>query len=241
MKVNSKILKRLKTIRDGEVFTYSRLGISQEEYSAAAKAIERLIKQGKLQRISAGKFYKPKQSVFGTLNPAEEQLIKPYLYEGGQRIAYETGPSLYNKLGLTTQISKTIKVASRDKEIKAQIGNLSIRSTKSYTNITEDNYPLLEILDAIKDFKKIPDKDDRSSIKRLTALIKELSTEQRKKMISLAIKYPPRVAALLGAILSNFAPSIDLTLLQKRLNPFTAYDFGISPSLLPTADLWNIK
>jgi len=241
MKISDKISRKLRSIKEGEVFTYSKLGISKDEYVAAAKAIERLIKQGRLQRMSPGVFYISKQSVFGTLKPAEEQLLKPYLYDANQRIAYETGPSLYNRLGLTTQISKSIKVASRDKEIKATIGNLKIRSTKSYTNITEDNYQLLQILDVIKDFKKIPDKDDTVSIGRLTALITTLTPSQTEKIIKLATKYPPRVAALLGAIISSFAPFKDLTVLQKRLNPFTSYNFGINATLLPTVGLWNIK
>src|SRR5690606_26663300 len=107
-----KISKKVKTFPEGNTFTYDQLGIGSAEYLAAAKAMERLVKQGKVKRASTGIFYKPKVTAFGTLQPREEELLKPYLFENNKRIAYVTGASLYNRLGLTTQIPKTIKVAS---------------------------------------------------------------------------------------------------------------------------------
>ncbi len=85
-------------------------------------------------------FFKPKQTVFGELLPKEEEILKPYLYKNGYRIAYITGIYLYNKLGLTTQIPQTIKIASRNKEIKVNKSNLKIKPAKSYVDVTSKNY-----------------------------------------------------------------------------------------------------
>ncbi|HMH23648.1 MAG TPA: DUF6088 family protein [Puia sp.] len=241
MKVTEKINKKLGQIPDGSTFTYRQLNIDKEEYLAAAKAIERLIKRGTVQRASTGLFYKPKQTIFGALRPNEEELLKPYLFEGNNRVAYITGNSLYNRLGLTTQIPNSIKVASRDKRIITTIGNLKIRPIKSYVDVTADNYYLLEVLDAIKDFKKIPDRDQQRSIEVLTGLLKQFNESDKKRLIRYALKYPPRVRALLGALLSNMATLQDLDVLEKGLNPFTAYAYGIKKELLPTIDAWNIK
>ncbi len=87
---------------EGTTFRYQELDIPVENYNAAAKALERYIRQELIKRVSTGVFYKPVKSVFGTLKPKEEELIKPYLFKNGKRIAYITGNSLYNRLGLTT-------------------------------------------------------------------------------------------------------------------------------------------
>ncbi|MGM0644583.1 MAG: hypothetical protein ACQETC_12495, partial [Thermodesulfobacteriota bacterium] len=62
----------------------------------------------------------------------------------------------YNRMGLTTQIPKDIKVASKVKEIRTRIGNINARRVKSYVEVTNENYRMLEILDALKDFNQIP-------------------------------------------------------------------------------------
>lgn len=54
---------------------------------------------------------------FGEIMPDEQQILKPYLYQNGKRVAYITGSSLYNELGLTTQVAARLQIASRDKRI----------------------------------------------------------------------------------------------------------------------------
>ncbi len=108
---------RIYSIQEGITFQYQQLGTDLEEYSAAAKAIERFIKKGFIKRSSIGVFYKPKQSVLGELRPREEQLLKPYLFQDGKHIAYGTGGSLYTCMTPTTQAPQIIKVASKAKLI----------------------------------------------------------------------------------------------------------------------------
>ena len=87
MNIAKKIETQIGKIKDGETFTYQDLSIRKEEYTATAKTLERLIKKGKIKRISTGVFYKPLQTVFGELKPNEEEVIKPYLFKNGERIA----------------------------------------------------------------------------------------------------------------------------------------------------------
>lgn len=72
-------------------------------------------------------------------------------------VSYITGGALYNRLGLTTQIPRNIKIASRDKRIETSIGSMKVTSVKSYAEINEGNYQILQVLDALKDFKRISD------------------------------------------------------------------------------------
>ena len=107
MKISENRLLQLEKIPDDRVFGYADLKIGENQFLSAAKAIERLQKKGVIQKLSKGKFYKPKKSVFGILKPNQEELLKSYLFDGKKRITYITGNYLYNQLGLTTQVGSS--------------------------------------------------------------------------------------------------------------------------------------
>jgi hypothetical protein len=193
-----------------------------------------------IKRITTGVFYKPKKSVFGELRPRETEIIKPYLYEQGKRIAYITGTALYNNLGLTTQVPKTVKVASRSKRIYINSGSIKAKPVKSYVDVTEENYSLLEILDVLKDFTKIPDMDKKRGILFLQNKLEGLPEKETNTLVKYALKYPPRVRAFLGAILNEISGQENRNLKQS-LNPFTTYSLNLNKNILTTASNWNIK
>lgn len=240
MTVAQKIEKIINRFPSGETFRYDRLNIKTNEYTAATKAMQRFIEKGKVRRVSTGLFYKPKESMFGDLPPREEKMIEPYLYEGGKRIAYITGLSLYNRLGLTTQVPKSLKIACREKRIYVNNQKVSAKPVKSYVDVTEQNYQLLELLDALKDFDKIPDLDKASGIQLLSNKISILEGGDQNKLVRLGLKYPPRTRALLGAILEkgNIEAS-NIQILRDSLNPLSEYNLGLS-NILINADNWNI-
>lgn len=240
MGVTQNIQKQISKLAEGTAFKYEQLAVEPQELAAAAKAIERLIAKGVIKRISTGVFYKPKKTVFGELKPNEEELLKPYLFEKGKRIAYVTGTSLYNRFGLTTQIPKSIKIASRIKRITVSSGTIKALPAKSYVDVTDNNFYLLELLDALKDFKQIPDLDKSSAIKILSKKLKELNPSETKLLIKCSLAYPPRVRGFLGALLEKIKASAELTELKTSLNPLSKYDYGIE-NILPTAKNWNIK
>jgi len=244
MKVSEKIKKKIAGIKEGTTFKYKQIGIIPEEYSAAAKAIERLIEAETIKRVSTGVFYKPKKTVFGEIRPEEKELLKPYLFRQNKRIAYITGTSLYNLMGLTTQIPRVVKVASREKRISIRLGNIQAKPVKSYVDVDDNNYVLLEILDALKDFKDIPDLDKAMAIKNIIGKLMELKPIQKNQMVKYSLKYPPRTRALLGGLLetSDLQNSASLLkTLKQSLNPLTYYYYGISEQILSTATSWNIK
>ncbi len=241
MKTSQKIEEKIDKLKVGTTFNYKSLSIEIDEYSAAAKTLERLIKKGKIKRISSGIFYKPKQTVFGEIMPKEEEILNVFLFENGKRIAYITGLSLYNRLGLTTQVPKTIKIACRDKRISASIGNIQGKPVKSYIDVTDSNYYLLEILDSLKDFKFIPDLDLKSGIEIEKELLRKIEIKELNKLINYALKYPPRVRAFLGALIETISENADLSDLKKSLNPFSQFDYNISSEILPNSLNWNIR
>ena len=241
MKVSDKIKKNIAKIPDGTPFTYQDLAIIPGECPAATKAIERLIKNGAISRASTGVFYKPKNSPFGTLKPREEELLRPYLFENNKRVAYITGTALYNKLGLTTQVPKNIKVASRDRRIITTVGNIQVKPVKSYVDVTDDNYYLMELLDVLKDFKTIPDTDKSQTIRFVLKKIKALSAKEKDQFIKIAIKYPPRVRAFAGALLSEISNKLAVQELKESINPLSTFKFSISNKQLSKIKCWNIS
>lgn len=242
MKVTDKIENAIAAYTPGEVFKFNELGLIPDEYIAGVKAVSRMVKSGALRRASTGKYYKLNQTPFGELKPGEDELLKTYLFADGKRIAYITGPTLYNRLGLTTQIPRTVQVASRDKRIVAKVGNLKVKAVKSYVDVTDSNYQVLGLLDAIKDFKDIPDQNTETVLIRLKTLIMELSNIQQRELATLSLRYPPRARALTGALLDwNKADNKLTKPIAGTLNPLSVYNFAISKNLLPPADKWNIK
>ncbi|MGZ0014622.1 DUF6088 family protein [Yeosuana sp. AK3] len=241
MNITTSIKTKVARIDTGEVFTYDTLSIPQSEFSAAAKALSRLVANGVIKRYKNGMYYKPKQTVFGELKPREDVLLKNYLFENDKQIAYVTGVRLYNQLGLTTQVPNVVRLASKDKEIKTKIGNLIIKPAKSYVTITKKNVPLLQLLDVIKDFKNIPDMDKKKGVSFLKEKIENLSDEDKEKLTNFAKAYPPKVRALLGAILEVLSFDQLSESLKETINFLSSYEFGISEKTLPSVSNWNIS
>jgi hypothetical protein len=226
----------------GKTFGYEDLRIPKGDYATAAKALERLQKEGLIKKISKGVFYKPEQTVFGELQPDYSELLRPYLFENGKRVAYETGTSLYNRLGLTTQMAFRIKIASRGKRIRVNRGTLKVTPVKSYTEVTDNNYETLGLLDAFKDIKRIPDCPVAHAVRRLTAIIKELNDQQTTSLMRYALLYPARVRALVGAVLENIGQKEQgMKKLKDSLNPLTTIQLGLKETELPTQGNWYIK
>jgi len=220
MTLAAEIRQRISQIPEGKTFGYNDLNIAKENYLTAAKALERFQKDGLIKKVSKGVFYKPQQSVFGELEPVYGELLRSYLFENGKRIAYETGYSLYNQLGLTTQMAFRIKIASRQKRININRGTLQAKAVKSYAEVNENNYQILGILDAIKDIKKIPDCSVKHAFRRLSS----------------------RVRALVGAILEQIgSDNKGLVKLNDSLNPLSTFKLGFSEEELPIKSKWYIE
>ena len=133
-------------------------------------------------------------------------------------MAYETSFSLYNSLGLTTQMAFKIKIATTGNRIKINQGSLEVSSVKSYVEVRDENYVLLGYLDALKDIRRIPDCSTLQAIKRMRVLIKALNNNEQAALVQLALNYPARTRALLGAILENLNSKTNLKELKNSLN-----------------------
>lgn len=241
MKVTDKILAKINRIDTGDVFGYDTLGINSDEVLAASKALSRLVDKGVIKRARKGYYYKPKVSAFGEQKPREDVLLSLYLFEKNKQVAYVTGTRLYNRLGLTTQVPNSIRIASLDKQVKGKVGNTIVKPAKSYVKVTTDNIKYLEVLDVIKDLNTIPDLEKSDGIVYLKKALYAFDNLEIKKLVTYGASYPPKVRALLGALLE--ALRIDFStynVLKKSMNPSSSYEYGINSQLLSTVTSWNI-
>ena len=243
MKTSEYIEDKIGRLPKNYVFTYVDFLTEVNKKEAIIKHLNRMVQSGKIDKLSKGKYYKPQESVFGTLLPEQYQIVKDLLEEDGRkRIGYITGYSIYNSLGFTTQVSSTIQIGTQHTRPKLKRGRYTISFIKQKNTINNENIPLLRLLDVIRFIKKIPDTTADKSCKRLLVLLKDLKDQDQVQIIKLAFKYGPGTRALLGALLSQIGIKEKQLLneLFESLNPITTYHIPISENVLPTAKNWYI-
>ncbi len=223
------------------VFTYRDFNPEVNGREAIIKALNRMVAKGEIEKLSKGKYYKPKETSFGFVPPDQYQVVKDLLGKGDNLTGYLTGYSVYTKLGLTTQVSNTIQIGRNETRPALRRGIYKISFVKQRNTITEKNIPFLQILDAFRFIKKIPDTTINDACKRLFEIVKNLNESDQIQMIRLAKKYPPATRALLGAMLETVLEKKAVEPLANSLNPITKYKIGLSTNCLSNATKWNIQ
>jgi len=240
MKTVDNVLIKIERFPNGYVFTYEDFMNEVNGREAVIKALNRLAASGRIAKLSKGKFYKSESTPFGNLEPDRYQVVKDLLEKDGRTIGYLTGLSTYNQLGLSTQVSNVIQIGKNETRPKFKRGNYTIAFVRQKNTITKDSIPLLQMLDAMRYIKKIPDTTVPDAFGRIRSIISTLGNSERSSMVRLAKKYPPATRALLGAILSSLGDEDTAKPLLASLNPISTYPFTGLTALLPEATKWNI-
>jgi len=239
MKITDYISYTIDRFPKGYVFTYADFPVEVNQKEAIIKALNRMVAAGKIAKLSKGKYYKPETTPFGILQPDRSQVVKDLLEENGKTVGYLTGYSIYNSLGLTTQLSNVIQIGKNVVRPAFKRGQYTISFIKQNNIITKENIPLLQILDAIRYIQKIPDTTVGKSGKRFIAILKDLSDTEKSTLVRLALKYPPSARALLGTLLDTIQADGISKPLYNSLNPITKYKLPGLKVVFPEADKWN--
>lgn len=241
MTVTQKIKRTLAIVPEGEVFDYNRFAISEGQEFALTKALSRLAKSGEIVRLEKGKYYKPRQTKFGTVRPPEAQVVKALSIRRDRPVGYVTGTTLYNSLGLTTQVSNVLEIARNKRLPEKNLLGYKIRFVVKPFTFRQQDISLLQLLDALQDIKKIPDSSAEKAMPILVDRMKKLKEEELKKMAKLALQYNPATRALLGALFEQFFHFIPVATLRKSINPLSKYKLNIPEIVLPNRSKWNIE
>lgn len=241
MKTSEIINNKIDRLPKGYVFTYNDFLDEVTSSQAVIKALNRMAASGKIVKLAKGKFYKQEKTLFGELEPNQQQIVKDLLETNGKIDGYITGLSCYNKLGLTTQVSNVIQIGKNIVRASLKRGNYLISFVKQRNVITKENIYLLQILDSIRYIKKIPDTFIEQSCVRLKSILGDLNKSDIDNIVRLAMKYPPSTRALLGALLSEIGYEEKTVKLKDSLNSVTIYKYKGAAKILTSSAQWNIK
>ena len=240
MSISQAVQSRIDTLPPGQVFGYRDLPDYTEAPLAVAQTMSRMVSAGRVKRLSKGKFYVPSKGIMGSRKPSDSALLRSVLYDGERLRGYVTGLALFNRLGLSTQIPRTVTVAIEGGRGGKDYGTIRIKTVPSRFPLREADIPLFEYLDVLREIKSIPDTDFNQVLLTMKGRIFSLSDTERTRLVELASEYDtPQVRALLGLILDSGAQ--DVAALKKTLNPTTVYKLPVDKDAWPLAKDWNIR
>ena len=227
MSIAASINRAVERFEPGRIFGYSDLAPYREAPGAVARALSRLAQENKITRVAKGRYCKPKQGLLGPLKPTDNELIRDTLYRDGRLRGYVTGAALYNRLGLTTQIPKTITIALNGARQEKDFGTIRIKTVPSRAPIRKADVPLLQYLDVLRDVKNVPDADPDSVLKAIAERFAALSDADVNRLQRLALDYyNAGTRALVGLLLTRNDQRIDPKL-RGSLNPLTRFRVGL--------------
>jgi hypothetical protein len=241
MKIIDIIRSKVDRMPSGYVFTCSDFTDEVKSWEGLVKALNRLAASGKIEKLAKGKYFKPEQSPFGTLEPGPFEIVKDLLERDGKIDGYLTGASIFNSFGFTTQVSSLIQIGKNKIRSPMQRGKYRISFVKQDNTITKENVPILQLLDIVRFIKKIPDSEIENNCKILLKLLSSLSEKEVGTMIRLVLKYPPSTRALVGAFLTKLGGIGGLEKIKRSLNPISSYKVPGVTGVLSSAVEWKIK
>lgn len=236
MSVAKQIRSYIDTVEDGKIFTYADLPVNNK--SAAAPVLSRMETKGDIKRLSKGKYYKPKEGMFGKLPPSDAEVLQSYMKDMGN--AYITGLKAFNIMGLTTQVPNVISIAGNGSARKIKVKNMTIEVFELKSSIERDDIGLAQMLDALDKIKKIPDTTPDNVVLYTKKIMADLSKKEKDRLAVLAKERRPRTRAIIGAILKELGEWQDAYMLKETLNPLSSYKVGLSYDTLKEKSKWKI-
>jgi hypothetical protein len=205
--------------------------------TAVAQALSRLTRQGKLERLSKGTYYSPRQTRFGkTLpNPAAIRRLA-----ARRNPIFPAGIAAANLLGFTTQTAPRAEVATSAPSLPRKLigGDTVIhtRRPEAWAKLSEADGALLDFL---RQGGRTSELSPEETAEKTIALLSEKGGFAR--LLKALPSEPPRVRAIFGAIGEQLGkrPAI-LRQLKDSLNPLSRFDFGLFAGL-PHAREWQAK
>ncbi|MDE0191683.1 MAG: DUF6088 family protein [Gammaproteobacteria bacterium] len=241
MSIAASVKRTIDRAPTGRIFGYEVFPQYRVSPGAVVRAVNRSVGTRRLVRVEKGRFYKPRKGVLGDVPVSDQERLRDALYRNGRRAGYVTGPALYNRLGLTTQMPKTIAIAVNRATQTKDLGTIRMKLLSRRAPISDSTVALLEILDILCDVRKVPDANVDRVIQETTKRLTELTPAELKKLQRFALDYyTPATRALLGMLLTRCRMEV-LPGLNASLNPTTRFDLGIDPAEWPESRAWNIR
>lgn len=178
----TRVFELKKHLKRGQVYRRSDF----EQWSNAVdRHLSMLVKEGVLQKLGAGIYYYPEESVFGFLPPNDADLVKTFLKEDDFLL---TSFNDYNKLGVgTTQLHNKRVVYNHKRHGEFTLGG------KSFTFIAKHRFPKKAtteflLVDLVNNIEKLAE-DSEFVLKNVA-----------QKVMSMDLKKVKRTALTFGSV-----------------------------------------
>lgn len=202
--------------------------------SAVATTLSRLAREGELQRVGKGVYYRSTPTTLGPSIPAASAASAETL----RAPLHPAGLSAANVLGLTTQNPRRPEYATPAPGPPTALRNALVhtgRPPQRASLSAEDG----AILETLRERARSSDLSPEETVRRLLRLLGE--EERFARVVAAAVAEPPRVRAMLGALGQQLDMSPRyLDRLRGSLNPLTRFDFGVLAALRHAGD-WQAK
>ena len=159
--------------------------------------LKKLTDSGIICRFEPGVYYFPKTDIFGELMPLTPDTVAAhkYIMRRGKRVGYYSGYTLANRMGLSTQVPFTQEINSNFSPAsvrKTAIKNRQYIIRRPVVEITEENAPVLQFLDCLKDIEKCTDIEPERCGKILTEYARKYGIT-KKKIDRFITNYPIKI------------------------------------------------
>ena len=184
--VENKIIKKMKQNRRGKIFftnDFATLG----NYKSCSKALERLVNQGEIVRVSRGIYAIPKTSeFFGKVTPSVDDVVRAIVKRDNAKII-PTGLFAENMLGLSTQVPMKIVYLTDGSPRKVMIDKVPIIFKKtSPKNLAAKGKISMLVIQALKSIRK--DRVTDYEIEKVVNILKK----ENPKYLEHDIKFAPQ-------------------------------------------------
>lgn len=206
-------------------------------FTAVAQALSRLARQGVIQRLGKGLYYRSRQTAFGQSKPSSAHIRSLPVRRRG---VFPAGVGAANLLGFTTQNPARVEVATDGLSLPRLIVG---KETVIHTRRPESWRALSETDAALLDFMRNRGESSELSPEETVSKLLDYFREEGRfeRLLKVALSEPPRVRAILGAIGQQLGqPESRLLTLRKSLNPLSRFDFG-TLGVLEYAREWQAK
>jgi Family of unknown function (DUF6088) len=205
--------------------------------TAVAQTLSRLSRQGVIERLGKGLYYRPRQTAFGPSLPNMARVRSLALSQKG---VFPAGIAAANLLGFTTQNAARIELATDSASLpRLFLGKDALVHTRrppAWRTLSETDAALLDFLRNRGASSELPPEE---TVEKLLGYFGEPGRFDR--LLEVAPTEPPRVRAMLGAIGEQLGQTESrLAKLRESLNPLSRFDFGILAALA-YARRWQAK
>lgn len=215
--------------------------ISGATPTAASRALARLAQQGVIERVRHGVYYVPKETLVGKSRPSQPAVLRKVLAHR----ARPTGITAANILGMTTQVAAEPEFATYTTAPPQGLhsARLTLRPRGQTGKLDLMDAAFLEFL---RERGRSGELSPEDTLARAHAILLGGSPAQKpaarlRKLRDAALAEPPRVRAILGALMQSAGlPESLWRPLHDSLNGLSRFDFGLF-SRLPNAKEWQAR